>query len=62
MEDFFKELGMPTRLEDVGIEATELERFALALTKNKTTIIKDVVDIDYDAAKNIFSLMFKEGN
>ena len=62
MEEYFKELGMPTRLEDVGIEATELERFALALTKNKTTIIKDVVDIDYDAAKNIFSLMFKEGN
>ena len=62
MEEYFKELDMPTRLEDVGIEATELERFALALTKNKTTIIKDVVDIDYDAAKNIFSLMFKEGN
>ena len=62
MEEFFKELDMPTRLEDVGIEETELERFALALTKNKTTVITDVVDIDYDAAKNIFSLMFKEGN
>ena len=62
LEDYFKSLGMPTRLEEVGINTSELERFALALTKNKTTIIKDVVDIDYEAAKAIFSLMFSEGN
>ena len=60
LEDYFKRLGMPTRLEEVGIDASELERFALALTKNKTSVIKDVVDIDYEAAKAIFSLMFRE--
>lgn len=62
MEQFFKELDMPTRFEEVGIEETNLERFSLALTKNKTSVIKDVVDIDYDVAKAIFSLMFCEGN
>ena len=62
MEEYFKVLDMPTRLEEVGINQSDLERFALALTKNKTTVIKDVVDIDYDAAKAIFSLMFSEGN
>ena len=62
MEEFFKELDMPTRLEDVAINISDLERFALTLTKNKTTIIKDVVDIDYEASKAIFSLMFAEGN
>lgn len=61
MEEYFKSLDMPTRLEDVGINVDDLEKFALALTKNKTTIINDVVDIDYDAAKTIFSLMFSEG-
>lgn len=62
MEEFFKLLDMPIRLEEVGINQNELERFSLALTKNKTTVIKDVVDIDYDCAKAIFSLMFNEGN
>lgn len=62
MEEFFKELNMPTRLEDVGITIDDLERLSLALTKNKTTTISDVVDIDYEVAKAIFSLMFSEGN
>ena len=60
LEEYFKKLDMPTRLEDVGIHKTDLERFALALTNNKTTIIKDVVDIDYFVAKEVFSLMFSE--
>ena len=62
MEEFFKELDMPIRLEEVGINIEDLERFALALTKNKTVVIKDVVDIDYEVAKAVFSLMFSEGN
>jgi alcohol dehydrogenase YqhD (iron-dependent ADH family) len=62
MEEYFKLLNMPTRLDDVGIKTDELEKFALALTNNKTKTISDVVDIDYDAAKEIFSLMFSEDN
>ena len=42
----------------VPIDKSNLERFALELTKNKTSVIKDVVDIDYDEAINIFNLMF----
>lgn len=60
LEEYFQHLNMPIRLEDVGICKDDLERFALALTKNKSTIIKDVVDIDYELAKAIFNLMFKE--
>ena len=62
MEDFFKKLDMPTRLEDVNINIDDLDRFALALTKNKSSVIKDVVDIDYEVAKAVFSLMFSEVN
>lgn len=60
MEEFFKALDMPTRLEDVNISKDDLERFSLALSKNKTNIIKDIIDIDYEAAKAIFTLMFRE--
>lgn len=62
MEEFFKELDMPIRLEEVGINQDKLEPFSLAISKNKTIVIKDIVDIDYEAAKAIFSLMFSEGN
>ena len=60
LEEFFKSLDMPVRLNEVGIDKSNVELFALSLTKNKTTIIKDVVDIDYDDAVGIFTLMFSE--
>lgn len=62
MEEYFKALDMPLRLEDVGINIDELERFSLAISKNKRVVIKDIIDIDYEVAKAIFSLMFSEGN
>ena len=62
MEEYFKSLDMPTRLEEVGISISDLERFSLALSKNKTNVIKDLIDIDYDAMKAIFSLMYSEAN
>ena len=60
MEEFFKSLGMPTRLEEVGISSTELERLALELSANKTKVISDLVSIGYEEAKQIFALMFSE--
>ena len=60
LEEFFRKIDMPLTLEEVGIEKSNLERFALELTKNKTLVIKDVVDIDYEEAFNIFELMFSE--
>lgn len=58
MEGFFTQINMPLTLEEVGIDKSNLERFALELTKNKTLVIKDVVDIGYDEAYEIFNLMF----
>jgi hypothetical protein len=51
---------MPTRLEEVGISSTELERLALELSANKTKVISDLVSIGYEEAKQIFALMFSE--
>ena len=60
LEEFFRLLNMPLTLNEVGIDKGNLERFALELTKNKTIVIKDVVDIDFEAALSIFNLMFSE--
>ena len=59
MEEFFKSLNMPTRLNDLNIDESNLERFALRLTNDKQKVIKDVVDIDYDVAYEIFKLMYR---
>ena len=59
MEEFFQSLGMPIRLNEVGISKEEIERFSLALLKGKEGIIKDVIDVDYEVATTIFNLMFE---
>ena len=59
MEEFFTSLSMPTRLNHVGINTSDIERFTLKLLKGKDGVIKDVIDIDYNVAKAVFSLMFE---
>jgi len=60
MEEYFKKLGMPTRMEDLNIPCSELERFTNKLSKNKTSVINDVVSLEHDDMKEIFKLMYRE--
>lgn len=59
MEEFFKELGMPTRLEELGMSYTELDSMVELLTRNKKEIV-DVVSLNQDDIREIFKLMFSE--
>lgn len=59
MEEFFKELGMPTRLEELGMNFDELDAMVAHLTKTKQQIV-DVVSLDKNDMREIFKLMFKE--
>lgn len=59
MEEFFKELSMPTRLEELGMSYTELDSMVNLLTKNKKEIV-DVVSLNQDDIREIFKLMFSE--
>ena len=59
MEEFFKSLNMPTRLEDVNINSSELDLFVNHLTKRKSMIV-DVVSLNKEDMYEIFKLMFKE--
>lgn len=58
MRYFFKQLGMPLSLNDLGIDKSNLEEMTLKLTSNKTKLVDDVIEIDYDVAKKIFELMW----
>lgn len=55
---FFKQLGMPLSLDDLGIDKSNLEEMTLRLTSNKEKLVDDIIEIDYDVAKKIFELMW----
>lgn len=58
MEEFFKSIGMPTRLKDFDIEKEALERLALLCTANKTATVTSYIDLDYNDIKNIFDICY----
>ena len=59
LEDFFKALNMPTRLNDLGIKLEELEELSLAVSWNKTRVIEDVIPLTYNEMKDIYKLMYE---
>ena len=58
LEEFFKELGMPLKMKDLGIEKDALEHLALKVSFNKTRTIEDVIPLTYKEMKEIYELMY----
>lgn len=58
LEEYFQQIGMPTKMLDLGISPQYLEEFALRLSQNKTRIIPDIIPIDYEIGKQIFAMMW----
>ncbi len=56
MEEYFKAIGMPTRLADFGLDATCIDRLAELCTFGKQRTVKSYIDMDYDVIKAIFEL------
>ena len=54
LEDFFKEIGMPLKLREFGIE-NKAEELAELCTMKRTRTIKSYVEIDAEVAKEIFN-------
>ena len=62
LKDFFKVINMPTSLNDLKLnKEIEIEKMALAYSNNKTKVVHDLIDLDYDRFVEIFNLA-KEGN
>ena len=57
-EQYYKDIGMPTSLEELDIKKEDLETFALSCSKNKTRIINGYKKLDYDDMLNIYKLAF----
>ena len=58
LEEFFKELGMPLKMKDLGIGKDALEHLALKVSFNKTRTIEDVIPLRYKEFKEIYELMY----
>ena len=56
MSEFFKSLGMPSRLSDFGLDASCTSRLADLCTFSKTRVVKSYIDMDYDVIKEIFDM------
>ena len=54
--NFFKEIHMPTTLSELNVNSNHLEKTALNFSKNKTRIVKDIIDIDYDRCLEILNI------
>ncbi len=53
LENFFKEIGMPTSLHELNVEEDKLEELAYNTMYKKTRTLNDIIEIDYDTALEI---------
>ena len=57
-ENYYKEIGMPIGLKELGVKETDLEELALRCSKNKTRIIPGYKKLGYDEILAIYKLAF----
>lgn len=58
LQDYFKEIGMPTTLRELNIPEASLEALAYnAMYQGKRTL-KDIIEVDYSTALNILKMAF----
>lgn len=57
LKQYFKDIGMPVTFKELNTKTPiDIEYLALTYTNNKTKVVTDFIDIDYEAAKEIFKL------
>lgn len=57
-EDYYKSIGMPTSLEELGIKEDELETLSLRCSGNKTKTIQGYKPLAYEDILNIYKLAY----
>lgn len=56
MAEFFKSLGMQTRLSEFGIKKEDLPKLATLCTNNKSTFVKSYIPLGFNEILEIFKL------
>ena len=57
-ETFYKQLGMPTSLEELGVMREDLESLALNCSQNKTRVVPGYKPLSYEDDLDIYSMAF----
>ncbi len=58
LEEFFKEIGMPTSLRELNVPKDALKKLAINVTFNHQRVIQDVISIDEKTALQIYEAAF----
>ena len=56
MAEYFKSIGMPSRLSDFGLDGSCIDRLCELCTFGRKRSVKSYIDMDYDVIKDIFKL------
>ncbi|MBR2021742.1 MAG: iron-containing alcohol dehydrogenase [Clostridia bacterium] len=56
MAEYFKSIGMPSRLSDFGLDESCIDRLCELCTFGRKRSVKSYIDMDYDVIKDIFRL------
>ena len=56
LKEFYSEIGMPTSFKELEINEDDIKQLALNYSQNKTRVIHDIIDVDYNEALNILML------
>lgn len=57
LQDYFKQLGMPSTLEELGFKDEEFDDLVLKTSWNKTRTINDVIPLTHNEILEIYKLM-----
>lgn len=56
MAEYFKFIGMPSKLSDFGLDESCIDRLSNLCTFGRQRTVKSYIDMDYDVIKDIFRL------
>ncbi|MCI5745464.1 MAG: iron-containing alcohol dehydrogenase, partial [Erysipelotrichaceae bacterium] len=57
LKNYFKQIYMPTSLSELKLNSKlDIEKMALIYSNNKTKVVHDFIDLDYQTVKEIFEM------
>lgn len=56
LKDFFRSIGMPTTMAELGVDNPDIERLAKKVTETKGNVFGNYIPVDYETAKKIYSI------
>ena len=59
-EKYYREIGMPTSLSELGVSESDLEPLALRCSRNKTRVLDGYKKLGYDEMLDIYKMAYKK--